>query len=235
VAHRSRAQRRGRRGRRHRHPRLQPAASSPGWRSRNWRPSCTAFVPGRRVDDNAHVMLRFPAARAACSGSSQVAPGNENGLRCASTARRAGWNGRRRSRTGSGITPFGEPKRLITRGGAGAGRRPPASRASRRASRGLSRGLRQHLRRGRPRHPGAAHGRARRRASFPTVEDGLEGRRLRRCLRALLGRGGGLDGAPAVTGETAPVLELRGVSRRFGPVQVLFDVDSRSGPARSTR
>jgi ribose transport system ATP-binding protein len=28
-----------------------------------------------------------------------------------------------------------------------------------------------------------------------------------------------------VTGESAPVLELRGVSRRFGPVQVLFDVD----------
>jgi ribose transport system ATP-binding protein len=34
-----------------------------------------------------------------------------------------------------------------------------------------------------------------------------------------------LDGDPAVTGEAAPVLELRGVSRRFGPVQVLFDVD----------
>jgi ribose transport system ATP-binding protein len=28
-----------------------------------------------------------------------------------------------------------------------------------------------------------------------------------------------------VTGRAAPVLELRGVSRRFGPVQVLFDVD----------
>ncbi len=40
-----------------------------------------AFVPGRRVDDNAHVMLRFAGGARGMLWSSQVAPGNENALR----------------------------------------------------------------------------------------------------------------------------------------------------------
>ena len=40
-----------------------------------------AFVPGRRVDDNAHVMLRFKGGARGMLWSSQVAPGNENALR----------------------------------------------------------------------------------------------------------------------------------------------------------
>ena len=37
-----------------------------------------SFVPGRQVDDNAHVMLRFNGGARGMLWSSQVAPGNEN-------------------------------------------------------------------------------------------------------------------------------------------------------------
>ncbi len=40
----------------------------------------TAFVPGRRLDDNAHVLLRFGDGAKGVLWASQVAPGNENGL-----------------------------------------------------------------------------------------------------------------------------------------------------------
>jgi len=40
-----------------------------------------SFVPGRQVDDNAHVMLRFSGGARGMLWSSQVAPGNENALR----------------------------------------------------------------------------------------------------------------------------------------------------------
>ncbi|MBX2882967.1 MAG: Gfo/Idh/MocA family oxidoreductase, partial [Granulosicoccus sp.] len=40
-----------------------------------------AFVDGRQVDDNAHVMLRFAGGARGMLWASQVAPGNENALR----------------------------------------------------------------------------------------------------------------------------------------------------------
>jgi predicted dehydrogenase len=40
-----------------------------------------SFVEGRRVDDNAHVLLRFAGGARGMLWSSQVAPGNENALR----------------------------------------------------------------------------------------------------------------------------------------------------------
>ena len=40
-----------------------------------------AFVPGRQVDDNAHVLLRYAGGARGMLWSSQVAPGNENALR----------------------------------------------------------------------------------------------------------------------------------------------------------
>ena len=40
-----------------------------------------SFVEGRRLDDNAHVMLRFEGGARGMLWSSQVAPGNENALR----------------------------------------------------------------------------------------------------------------------------------------------------------
>ena len=41
----------------------------------------TAFVNGRRLDDNVHTMLRFDGGAKGMLWSSQVAPGNENGLK----------------------------------------------------------------------------------------------------------------------------------------------------------
>lgn len=61
-----------------------------------------SFVPGRRVDDNAHVLLRYKGGARGMLWCSQVAPGNENALRLRVYGDRGGWTGRRRSRTGSG-------------------------------------------------------------------------------------------------------------------------------------
>src|SRR5690606_31702645 len=40
-----------------------------------------SFVPGRKLDDNAHILLRFESGARGMLWSSQVAPGHENGLR----------------------------------------------------------------------------------------------------------------------------------------------------------
>ncbi len=80
-----------------------------------------AFVPGRQVDDNAHVMLRFAGGARGMLWSSQVAPGNENALRLRVYGEKGGLEWAQEDPNYLWHTPFGEPKRLITRGGAGAG------------------------------------------------------------------------------------------------------------------
>jgi len=80
-----------------------------------------AFVPGRRVDDNAHVMLRFKGGAKGMLWSSQVAPGNENALRIRVYGEKGGVEWAQEDPNYLWHAPFGEPKRLITRGGAGSG------------------------------------------------------------------------------------------------------------------
>ncbi|MEM8804022.1 MAG: Gfo/Idh/MocA family oxidoreductase [Pseudomonadota bacterium] len=80
-----------------------------------------AFVPGRQVDDNAHVMLRFKGGAKGMLWSSQVAPGNENALRIRVYGETGGLEWAQEDPNYLWFTPFGEPKRLITRGGADAG------------------------------------------------------------------------------------------------------------------
>ena len=80
-----------------------------------------AFVPGRQVDDNAHVMLRFAGGARGMLWSSQVAPGNENALRLRGYGETGGLEWAQEDPNYLWHTPFGAPKRLITRGGAGAG------------------------------------------------------------------------------------------------------------------
>ena len=85
-----------------------------------------AFVPGRRLDDNAHITLRFapgdglPAAKGAI-WASQVAPGNENGLRLRVYGTKGGVEWSQEQPNHLWFTELGQPKQLITRGGAGAG------------------------------------------------------------------------------------------------------------------
>lgn len=81
----------------------------------------TAFVPGRLLDDNAHVMLRFKGGAKGMLWASQVAPGNENALKLRVYGTRGGLEWAQEDPNYLWYTPFGEPKRLVTRGGAGAG------------------------------------------------------------------------------------------------------------------
>ena len=80
-----------------------------------------SFVPGRRVDDNAHILLRFAGGARGMLWSSQVAPGNENGLRLRVYGEKGGLEWAQEDPNYLWYTPFGEPKRLLTRGGTGAG------------------------------------------------------------------------------------------------------------------
>ncbi len=79
----------------------------------------TAFVKGRRVDDNVHVMLRYKGGAKGMIWASQVAPGNENGLKIRVYGTKGGLEWVQADPNYLWHTPFGEPKRLITRGGAG--------------------------------------------------------------------------------------------------------------------
>lgn len=87
------------------------------------------FVPGRALDDNAHVLLRFEGGARGMLWASQVAPGNENGLRLRVYGDKGGLEWAQEDPNYLWFTPFGEPRRRITRNGAGAG--PEAGRMSR--------------------------------------------------------------------------------------------------------
>jgi predicted dehydrogenase len=79
----------------------------------------TTFVKGRRVDDNVHVMLRYKGGAKGVIWASQVAPGHENGLKIRVYGTKGGLEWVQADPNYLWYTPFGEPKRLITRGGAG--------------------------------------------------------------------------------------------------------------------
>jgi predicted dehydrogenase len=79
------------------------------------------FVEGRRLDDNAHVMLRFQGGAKGLLWCSQVATGNENGLKVRIYGTKAGIEWTQADPNYLWFTRLGEPKQLITRGGAGAG------------------------------------------------------------------------------------------------------------------
>lgn len=88
-----------------------------------------SFVAGRRVDDNAHVLMRFEGGARGMLWCSQVAPGNENGLRLRIYGDKGGLNWVQADPDRLWSSPFGEPTRILSRGGAGMG--PAAARMSR--------------------------------------------------------------------------------------------------------
>ena len=93
-----------------------------------------AFVPGRLLDDNANVLLRFKGRDGGRGAkgmiwASQVAPGHENGLKLRVYGTKGGIEWVQADPNYLWYTPFGQPKQLITRNGAGAG--PAAARVSR--------------------------------------------------------------------------------------------------------
>ena len=81
----------------------------------------TTFSPGRRLDDNASMLLRYDNGARGMIWASQVAPGNENGLKIRIYGEKGGLSWAQENPNYLLHTPFGEPPRTITRAGAGAG------------------------------------------------------------------------------------------------------------------
>jgi predicted dehydrogenase len=77
------------------------------------------FVEGRRLDDNAHMLLRFESGARGMLWCSQVATGQENGLRIRVYGEKAGLEWQQENPNVLVFTPLGEPPRLIRRNGAG--------------------------------------------------------------------------------------------------------------------
>jgi predicted dehydrogenase len=89
----------------------------------------SSFVPGRTLDDNAHMLLRYTNGARGMLWSSQVAPGNENNLKVRIYGSKAGLEFRQENPNQLWFTPLGQSARLITRGGSNNG--PAAATASR--------------------------------------------------------------------------------------------------------
>jgi len=89
----------------------------------------TTFVPGRRLDDNAGILLRFGNGARGMLWASQVAVGCENGLKLRVYGTKGGLEWAQENPNLLLFAPLGEAQRLITRGGAGAG--PAAARVTR--------------------------------------------------------------------------------------------------------
>jgi predicted dehydrogenase len=138
----------------------------------------TAFVKGRPLDDNVNVLLRFKGGARGMLWASQVAPGNENGLKLRVYGTKGGLEWTQADPNYLWYTPFGEPKRVITRGGAGAGtaagrvtRVPPGHpegylEGFANIYAEAARAIRAARRKG---------GKVPKDVIFPTVEDGVEG------------------------------------------------------------
>ena len=79
----------------------------------------TSFVPGRKLDDNAQISIRFNGGAKGTIWSSQVAPGNENHLQVRIYGEKGGLEWCQEDPNYLYFTKFGSPKQKITRGGAG--------------------------------------------------------------------------------------------------------------------
>ncbi len=81
----------------------------------------TAFVSGRRLDDNANVLLRFAGGARGSLWCSQVAPGHENGLRLRVYGERGSIEWAQEHPNQLRHAAFGKTAVTISRGGPGAG------------------------------------------------------------------------------------------------------------------
>ena len=76
----------------------------------------TTFVPGRRLDDNVAILLRYQGGAKGMLWASQVAVGHENGLRLRVYGTRGGIEWVQADPNVLGYSPLGEPRRTLTRG-----------------------------------------------------------------------------------------------------------------------
>ena len=77
----------------------------------------STFVPGRRLDDNVQVLLRFEGGARGMLWASQVAPGNENNLRLRVYGEKAGIEWAQEDPNYLRFTPYGKAPVLISRSG----------------------------------------------------------------------------------------------------------------------
>jgi predicted dehydrogenase len=78
----------------------------------------TTFVPGRRVDDNVQILLRYGNGARGALWASQVAPGNDNGLRLRVFGEKGGLDWRQEEPNLLVWSPLSETPRSIRRGAA---------------------------------------------------------------------------------------------------------------------
>ena len=113
-----------------------------GLRGRKPRRRPPHLRPGRRLDDNARMLLRFAAGARACCGAARWRPATRTACASGSTARRRARMAQENPNYLHLRPPLGEPPRLIRRNGAAptrllAPRHAHPGRASGRLSRGL--------------------------------------------------------------------------------------------------
>lgn len=137
----------------------------------------TSFVPGRRLDDSANILLRYESGAKGMLWTSQIAVGNENALSLRVYGEKGGLEWRHETVNELRFTPYGEPPRLITRNGAGAG--AAANRVSRVPSghpEGYLEGFATIYREGADAITAFREGRPRpAEVVFPGIEDGVAG------------------------------------------------------------
>jgi predicted dehydrogenase len=152
------------------------------------------FVPGRRLDDNAQVLLRYANGARGVLWASQVAPGNHNGLQIRLYGSKGGLHWQQEQPEQLHWSPLGTPTQTITRGTSAANAaavritRLPAGHPEGylEAFATLYSEVAQAIRAARPgakgRLPGAVH--------FPGLEDGLKGVQFIEAAVASSARGG---------------------------------------------
>ncbi|NIA52366.1 Gfo/Idh/MocA family oxidoreductase [Massilia sp. TW-1] len=134
------------------------------------------FVPGRAIDDDVQVMLRYAGGARGMLWASQVAPGHANDLRIRVFGSRGGIEWRQQQPNELLYTPLGEPTRILERNGPGT---HPAARRMGRVPAGHTEGyidafaalyaeVARHL-------VGRRDGSDPGEAWFPTIDDGLRG------------------------------------------------------------
>lgn len=79
----------------------------------------TSFVPGRVLDDNAHILLRYASGARGMLWASQVAAGQENALRLRVYGETGSLEWFQENPNQLFHRPLGEPMRMLTRGGSG--------------------------------------------------------------------------------------------------------------------
>jgi predicted dehydrogenase len=81
----------------------------------------TSFGAGRQLDDNVQIMLRYAGGARGALWASQVAPGNENGLRIRVYGTKGGLHWVQANPNEMLWSPLGQSTRIVTRGGPDSG------------------------------------------------------------------------------------------------------------------